>query len=241
MRSSRARKAAPAAPFGHGGGDSERRSGRTPATPETAAARARRDRSGPEHRPLAARTAVGMFLDMAEPGAEPVVDIYTDGACSGNPGPGDGAQSCAAAPRTKEIYGGEPTATTDNRMGVGGPNHGVGEPHQAHRRAAAHRQHYVRDGITKWLPRWTSNGWQTTGKQPVKNADLWLRLDTATRPTRCTGTGSRATPDTRTTNAPINWPPPAYDKRAQPQAHPSPPRQLAEQRHAPPPHRTGYR
>ena len=108
-----------------------------------------------------------------------MVDIYTDGACSGNPGPGGWGAVLRYGTREKEIYGGEATATTNNRMELMAPIKAL----ESLTRPAVVRlytdSNYVRDGITKWLPRWKSNGWQTASKQPVKNADLWQRLDTA--------------------------------------------------------------
>ncbi len=112
-------------------------------------------------------------------GAKQAVDIYTDGACSGNPGPGGWGAVLRYGTREKEIYGGEPSETTNNRMELMAPIRAL----ESLARPAAVRLHtdskYVLDGVTKWLPRWKRNGWQTTGKQPVKNADLWQRLDTA--------------------------------------------------------------
>jgi ribonuclease HI len=116
---------------------------------------------------------------MAERGAEQVVDIYTDGACSGNPGPGGWGALLRHGTREKEIYGGQATATTNNRMELMATIRAL----ESLTRPAVVRVHtdstYVRDGITKWLPRWKTNGWYTAGKQPVKNADLWQRLDAA--------------------------------------------------------------
>jgi ribonuclease HI len=111
------------------------------------------------------------------PGA--VVDIYTDGACSGNPGPGGwGAVLCYGS-HEKELYGGEPEKTTNNRMELMAAIQAL----ESLTRPALVRLHtdstYVRNGITKWLPTWKRNGWQTAGKQPVKNADLWQRLEAA--------------------------------------------------------------
>jgi ribonuclease HI len=107
------------------------------------------------------------------------VDIYTDGACSGNPGPGGWGALLRYGAREKEICGGEATATTNNRMELMAPIQAL----ESLTRPAVVRIHtdsrYVRDGITKWLPRWKGNGWRTTAKQPVKNADLWERLDAA--------------------------------------------------------------
>jgi ribonuclease HI len=107
------------------------------------------------------------------------VDIYTDGGCSGNPGPGGWGALLRYGMREKELYGGEASATTNNRMELMAPIQAL----ESLTRSAVVRIHtdstYVRDGITKWLPRWKSNGWLTTGRQPVKNADLWQRLDAA--------------------------------------------------------------
>ncbi|GAA4703836.1 ribonuclease HI [Phytohabitans rumicis] len=107
------------------------------------------------------------------------VDIYTDGACSGNPGPGGWGALLRYGAYEKELCGGEATATTNNRMELMAPIVAL----ESLTRPSVVRVHtdstYVRDGITKWVLRWKQNGWQTTGKQPVKNADLWRRLDAA--------------------------------------------------------------
>jgi ribonuclease HI len=107
------------------------------------------------------------------------VDIYTDGACSGNPGPGGWGAVLRWGGVEKELYGGESSETTNNRMELMAPIRAL---ETLTRPAVVHLYTdsiYVRDGITKWLPRWKSNGWQTTARQPVKNADLWRRLDAA--------------------------------------------------------------
>jgi ribonuclease HI len=107
------------------------------------------------------------------------VDIYTDGACSGNPGPGGWGAVLRYGQREKEIHGGEPAPTTNNRMELTAAIMAL----ESLTRASTVRIHtdstYVRDGITKWLPRWKANGWQTAARTPVKNADLWQRLDAA--------------------------------------------------------------
>jgi ribonuclease HI len=108
-----------------------------------------------------------------------VVDIYTDGACSGNPGPGGwGAVLCYRS-QEKELFGSEPAKTTNNRMELMAAIQAL----ESLRRPAAVRLHtdstYLRNGISSWLPRWKRNGWQTAGKRPVKNADLWQRLESA--------------------------------------------------------------
>lgn len=111
-----------------------------------------------------------------------VVDIYTDGACSGNPGPGGWGALLRYGAHEKEICGGELGETTNNRMELMAPIQAL----ESLTRPAVVRIHtdstYVRNGITKWIPRWKSNGWLTTDKQPVKNADLWQRLDAAASP-----------------------------------------------------------
>jgi len=111
--------------------------------------------------------------------SEQTVNVYTDGACSGNPGPGGWGAVLRYGAYEKEIYGGEPAKTTNNRMELMAPIQAL----ESLTRPASVRLHtdskYVLDGITKWLPRWKRNGWQTADKKPVKNADLWQRLDAA--------------------------------------------------------------
>ncbi|MDG4828724.1 ribonuclease HI [Solwaraspora sp. WMMD1047] len=108
-----------------------------------------------------------------------MVEIYTDGACSGNPGPGGWGAVLRYGDREKELYGGESTATTNNRMELMAPIRALESLTRPAVVLLYTDSTYVRDGITKWLPRWKSNGWQTTGRQPVKNVDLWQRLDSA--------------------------------------------------------------
>lgn len=107
------------------------------------------------------------------------MDIYTDGACSGNPGPGGWGALLRYGAHEKELCGGEATATTNNRMELMAPIRAL----ESLTRPSVVRVHtdstYVRNGITKWLPGWKRNGWLTSGRQPVKNADLWQRLETA--------------------------------------------------------------
>jgi len=110
-----------------------------------------------------------------------VVDIYTDGACSGNPGPGGWGALLSYGSRSKEICGGEAAGTTNNRMELMAAIAAL----EALTRPSVVRLHtdsvYLRSGITSWLPKWKLNGWRTSGKKPVKNADLWQRLDAATQ------------------------------------------------------------
>jgi ribonuclease HI len=110
--------------------------------------------------------------------AKPKVEIFTDGACSGNPGPGGWGALLRSGPNEKELSGGEPL-TTNNRMELMGAIGAL----EALKRPAAVTLHtdstYVRDGITKWVIGWKKNGWKTAEKKPVKNMDLWRRLDAA--------------------------------------------------------------
>ena len=109
------------------------------------------------------------------------VEIYTDGACSGNPGPGGWGAILRAGGREKEIWGGEP-ATTNNRMEL----MAVIRALDLLKRPVEARVHtdsqYVQKGISEWIHGWKARGWKTASKSPVKNADLWRRLDeTASR------------------------------------------------------------
>ena len=107
----------------------------------------------------------------------PVV-IYTDGACSGNPGPGGWAAILTYGDRCKELAGGEPE-TTNNRMELMAAISAL----EALKRPSQVELHtdsnYLKDGITKWIHGWKRNGWRTADKKPVKNAELWQRLDAA--------------------------------------------------------------
>ena len=111
--------------------------------------------------------------------ARPVVEIYTDGACSGNPGPGGWGAVLRSGPHTKEICGGERAGTTNNRMELMAAIRAL----ESLTKPATVRLHtdssYLRNGITSWLPKWKRNGWRTSDKKPVKNADLWQRLEAA--------------------------------------------------------------
>jgi ribonuclease HI len=111
----------------------------------------------------------------------PHVDIFTDGACSGNPGPGGWAAILIAGKHEKELCGGE-RATTNNRMEM----MAVISALEALKKPTDVTIHtdsrYVMDGATKWLPRWKANGWRTAGKKPVKNDDLWRALEAAATP-----------------------------------------------------------
>ena len=107
-----------------------------------------------------------------------IVEIYTDGACSGNPGPGGWGAMLRYRGVEKELNGGEPH-TTNNRMELMGAISAL----EALTRPSKVRLHtdsaYVKNGITQWMPRWKANGWRTADKKPVKNQGLWERLDAA--------------------------------------------------------------
>ncbi len=106
------------------------------------------------------------------------IDIYTDGACSGNPGPGGWGALMIWRDEEKELCGGE-TATTNNRMELMGAIQAL-EALKRPSKVALHTDStYVRDGITKWIHNWKRNGWKTAAKKPVKNAELWQRLEAA--------------------------------------------------------------
>src|SRR5262245_12147413 len=110
--------------------------------------------------------------------AEPHIIIYTDGACSGNPGPGGWGAILMSGDHRKELRGGEPM-TTNNRMEL---TAAIGAL-EALRRPSIVDLHtdsqYLRNGIMSWINQWKRNGWRTAEKKPVKNEDLWRRLDAA--------------------------------------------------------------
>ena len=104
------------------------------------------------------------------------VDIYTDGACKGNPGPGGwGALLRARSGHEKEIYGGE-LETTNNRMELTAVIRAIESLKSPCAVALYLDSEYVRKGITEWIHGWKARGWRNAAKQPVKNADLWQRL-----------------------------------------------------------------
>jgi ribonuclease HI len=106
------------------------------------------------------------------------VEIYTDGACRGNPGPGGWGALLIAGDQRKEVSGAEP-ATTNNRMELMAAIGGLGALKRRCRVRLYTDSKYVLQGITEWLPQWKARGWRTASRQPVKNQDLWERLDAA--------------------------------------------------------------
>jgi ribonuclease HI len=106
------------------------------------------------------------------------VSIWTDGACSGNPGPGGWGAILRYGGREKELCGGE-AATTNNRMELMAAIAALEALSRPCRVALHTDSQYVRGGVTGWIHNWKRNGWRTSDKKPVKNEDLWRRLDEA--------------------------------------------------------------
>ena len=106
------------------------------------------------------------------------VEIFTDGACSGNPGPGGWGAILRSGEHEKEIFGGD-RLTTNNRMELMAAIKALEALKKPSTVMLYTDSRYVMDGLTKWLPRWKMNGWKTTDKKPVKNGDLWRELDEA--------------------------------------------------------------
>ena len=117
---------------------------------------------------------------MAEGETAPEVEIFTDGACSGNPGPGGWGAILRWKGQERELSGAE-AQTTNNRMEMMAAIAAL----EALKRPLSVRvttdSTYLRDGITRWIHGWKRNGWKTADKKPVKNADLWQRLDELAR------------------------------------------------------------
>jgi len=108
----------------------------------------------------------------------PQVEIFTDGACSGNPGPGGWGALLRSGDHEKELCGGE-FETTNNRMELMAAISALKELKSPSRVDLHTDSTYVKDGITKWIHNWERNGWKTAAKKPVKNVDLWKRLQAA--------------------------------------------------------------
>ena len=106
------------------------------------------------------------------------VDIYTDGACSGNPGPGGWGAILRSGTHEKEIWGGEP-ATTNNRMELLAVIRALNTLKRSVNVRVNTDSQYVQKGISEWIHGWKARGWKTAAKEPVKNADLWRALDEA--------------------------------------------------------------
>ena len=109
------------------------------------------------------------------------IDIFTDGACSGNPGPGGWGAILRSGKHEKEISGGE-AATTNNRMEIMAVIKALQTLTKPSTVTVHTDSRYVMDGATQWMKRWKANGWKTADKKPVKNNDLWLALEEALAP-----------------------------------------------------------
>ena len=104
------------------------------------------------------------------------VVMYTDGACKGNPGPGGWGVVLRYGDTEKHLFGGE-EETSNNRMELCAAIEGLGALKRPCRVHLYTDSNYVRSGITQWMANWKRNGWRTAGRKPVKNEDLWRRLD----------------------------------------------------------------
>ncbi|MCL4767956.1 MAG: ribonuclease HI [Hyphomicrobiaceae bacterium] len=108
----------------------------------------------------------------------PAVEIYTDGACSGNPGPGGWGVVLMSGAHRKELWGAEPM-TTNNRMELMAAIQALEALRRPSVVALYTDSAYLRNGITAWIHAWKRNDWRTADRKPVKNAELWQRLDQA--------------------------------------------------------------
>ena len=115
-----------------------------------------------------------------------VVDIFTDGACSGNPGPGGWGAILRYAGRVRELSGGA-ASTTNNRMEMMAAIMALEALKRPCRVCLQTDSTYLRNGITQWIAAWKAKGWITANRKPVKNIDLWQRLEAATAPHDVTG------------------------------------------------------
>jgi ribonuclease HI len=106
------------------------------------------------------------------------VELYTDGACRGNPGPGGWGVLLRAGGRERELFGGE-LLTTNNRMEILAAIEGLQALSRPCSVAVYTDSEYLRRGILEWMSKWKASGWRTSAKKPVKNEDLWRRLDEA--------------------------------------------------------------
>jgi ribonuclease HI len=113
----------------------------------------------------------------------PEVEIFTDGACKGNPGPGGWGAILRSSGKERELSGGE-SPTTNNRMELMAAIEALNALKKPCHVQLYTDSNYVRDGITKWIHGWRRNGWKTADKKPVKNAELWQRLIDASAPHR---------------------------------------------------------
>jgi len=108
------------------------------------------------------------------------IEVYADGACRGNPGPGGWGVLLREGKRERELHGGEP-ATTNNRMELTAVIRALEALAPGSQVRVYTDSQYVQKGISEWIHAWKRRGWRTSGKEPVKNQDLWMRLDELAR------------------------------------------------------------
>ena len=113
--------------------------------------------------------------------AKPEVELFTDGACSGNPGPGGWGAILRMGEKERELSGSE-ASTTNNRMELMAAISGLEALKRPCKVVLHTDSRYIMDGASKWIHGWKKNGWKTADKKPVKNAELWQRLDEARKP-----------------------------------------------------------
>lgn len=119
--------------------------------------------------------------DVSDYMSENTINLYTDGACSGNPGPGGWGALLRWNGHEKELSGGA-AETTNNRMEMTAVIEGLKAIKKPGARVHIHTDSkYVMDGVTQWLPGWKAKGWKTAAKKPVKNEDLWKEIDSLIR------------------------------------------------------------
>ncbi|WOI53748.1 ribonuclease HI [Parvularcula sp. LCG005] len=107
-----------------------------------------------------------------------MITMYTDGACSGNPGPGGWGALIIDGDKERRLKGGEP-ATTNNRMELMAAIRALSDVPPGTAVTLVTDSQYVKNGLTSWIHGWKRNGWKTASRQPVKNKDLWIELDEA--------------------------------------------------------------
>ena len=132
------------------------------------------------------------------------VEIFTDGSCLGNPGPGGYGAILRYRGREKTFSAGY-TRTTNNRMELMAAIVALEALKEHCEVILSTDSQYVRQGITQWIHNWKKRGWKTADKKPVKNVDLWQRLDAALGSIKSNGNGLKAMPVIQKTNVAMNW------------------------------------
>src|SRR5690554_4005286 len=132
------------------------------------------------------------------------VDIFTDGACKGNPGPGGWGALLVYKGKELELWGGE-RETTNNRMELTAAIRGLAELKKSCPVRLVTDSKYVMQGIQEWMPNWKKRNWKTAAKQPVKNVDLWQQLDEQVADIRLNGSGCVVIPVIQVMSVPISW------------------------------------